>query len=79
MGRSCFRAFLLVSALLIVSSSHGLGRKMIEHEEKTTVMLQEIAGKSRELIDQLDYAEAGPNTNPKSGYPFGGSPPPTHD
>ncbi|KAK9271741.1 hypothetical protein L1049_002104 [Liquidambar formosana] len=76
MGRSSFLTVLLVSALLILSSSHGFGRKVmatVEHED-STVLLEETEGKPREMIESMDYKDPGPNTNPKAGYMF--SPPP---
>ncbi|KAB1211589.1 hypothetical protein CJ030_MR6G013919 [Morella rubra] len=45
----------------------------VEHEDPT-FHVEETAGKSREMIEVMDYSDPGPNTNPKSGYIF--SPPP---
>ncbi|KAK9272610.1 hypothetical protein L1049_002985 [Liquidambar formosana] len=76
MGRSSFLTVLLVSALLILSSSRGFGRKVmatVEFED-STVPLEETAGKPREMIESMDYKDPGPNTNPRAGYMF--SPPP---
>ncbi|CAK9170983.1 unnamed protein product [Ilex paraguariensis] len=72
MGRSRFLAVLVLSTLLILSSSHGFGRELMETsgggESATTALLEENAGgESREMTEVLDYVDPGPNTNPKSG------------
>ncbi|GFY82984.1 Serrate RNA effector molecule like [Actinidia chinensis var. chinensis] len=78
MGRSHSVSALLVSALLLLSFSNGFGRKLmqtVEDEENPTVLLEENGGLSRETIE-LDYVEAGPNTNTKSGFIPSNLPPP---
>ncbi|XP_047313185.1 uncharacterized protein LOC124916504 [Impatiens glandulifera] len=77
MGRSPFHSILLLSAFLLLFFSHGLGTKLkqtnFQTEEKATAaadMQFEVV--SREMIE-LDYVEAGPNTNTRSGFV---SPPP---
>ncbi|CBI22235.3 hypothetical protein AAG906_019793 [Vitis piasezkii] len=77
MGRSCFLRALFLSALLLLSSSHGFGRKAMESfelKDSSTVLVKESAGKARVMIQMMDYEEPVPNTNPKSGYYL--SPPP---
>uniref|UniRef100_A0A2N9I673 Uncharacterized protein n=2 Tax=Fagus sylvatica TaxID=28930 RepID=A0A2N9I673_FAGSY len=77
MGRSCFLRILLVSSLLVLFFSHGFGRKVmetVEDEDNSTVQGEEAIGKSRELIEVMDYSDPGPNTNPRTGYIL--SPPP---
>ncbi|PSS33689.1 Centrosomal protein [Actinidia chinensis var. chinensis] len=75
MGRFHSVSALLVSALLLLSFSHGFGRKLMQTVENDTVPLEENGGLSREMIE-LDYVEAGPNTNPKSGFIQSNLPPP---
>ncbi|XP_041004487.1 uncharacterized protein LOC121249761 isoform X1 [Juglans microcarpa x Juglans regia] len=78
MGRSCFLNILLVSSLLVLCFSHeGFGRKVmetVEHEDSTFRVEESTVGKSRMMIEVMDYSDPGPNTNPRSGYIF--SPPP---
>ncbi|KAJ7970997.1 Serrate RNA effector molecule like [Quillaja saponaria] len=76
MGRSSsFHMVLLVLSLLVLSFTHGLGRKLTEideHKDSSTAV--ETAGISKETVGMMDYDEPQPNTNPKNGYII--SPPP---
>ncbi|KAK6280080.1 hypothetical protein POUND7_020347 [Theobroma cacao] len=75
MGRSWFLKLLLLSMLLVLSSQ-GFGRKVMEtvEFEESTAQSGEFADTSREMIEIMDYKDPGPNINPKTGYIF--SPPP---
>ncbi|XAR51729.1 hypothetical protein NMG60_11006444 [Bertholletia excelsa] len=71
MGRSSRLPLLLVSALLVLSFSHGLGKNVRPrsgNEASSTVVSESFTsgGPGNGMI--LDYNEAGPNTNPKSGF-----------
>ncbi|KAF8378690.1 hypothetical protein HHK36_030039 [Tetracentron sinense] len=76
MGRSYFLTVLVISALLALSSSQGLDRKVMTtfEEEDSTVLLEENREKAREMMEVMDYKDPGANTNPKNGYML--SPPP---
>ncbi|KAI6670335.1 hypothetical protein NL676_005220 [Syzygium grande] len=62
---------LLVSSILLLSSSsHGLGRKVME------TVKQESGGQWRKMAEVMDYADPEPNTNPRTGYLLSPPPPP---
>nr|DAD31284.1 TPA_asm: hypothetical protein HUJ06_010135 [Nelumbo nucifera] len=66
MGRSDFLAVLLFSALLAVSFSQGYGRKYVSFQrEDSSVVLK---GNSQTSVDEMDYTDPGPNTNPRSSF-----------
>ncbi|KAI3408023.1 Pectinesterase [Psidium guajava] len=76
MGRSSFLAGLLVSSLLLLSFSHGFGRKLMQNVNRGDfpVELAENGGKWRKMVGVMDYSDPEPNTNPRSGFLL--SPPP---
>lgn len=69
--------FLLISALMVLSFRQGCGRKLLESSEyeDSTALVKGESDKSRVMVELMDYKDPGPNTNPKSGYPFDPAPP----
>ncbi|KGN52468.1 hypothetical protein Csa_007886 [Cucumis sativus] len=69
-----FSTLLLLSCFLLLSFTHGLKVEMIEslgHGSNVRISpsLKGIGGKSRKMmIEIMDYADPGPNTNTRSGY-----------
>ncbi|KAL3719243.1 hypothetical protein ACJRO7_004236 [Eucalyptus globulus] len=78
MGRSRSLAMLLVSSLLLLSFSHGFGRKVMQTVKHgaSPVELEESGGKWRKMVEVMDYSDPEPNTNPRSGYLLSPPPPP---
>ncbi|KAJ8775090.1 hypothetical protein K2173_020094 [Erythroxylum novogranatense] len=77
MGRSCFLKLLLVLALLLLSISHGFGRKILIDTVDvgdSSVPEQEASAIDRKMIEVLDYQDPKPNTNPRTGFIYGPSP-----
>ncbi|KAI3858576.1 hypothetical protein MKX03_005624 [Papaver bracteatum] len=78
MGRSYFLGFLLFSAVLLLCSSQGSGRKLmaleIINEDSTAAVLLPEARKMIEIMDYNPDPEA--NTNSKSAFASPLSPPP---
>ncbi|KAI4346613.1 hypothetical protein L6164_007494 [Bauhinia variegata] len=70
MGHSRFVSILLLSSLLCLTFTHGFGRVLMETADHPhlTAGADEIVGKSRLMIEVMDYADPEPNTNPRSGY-----------
>ncbi|KAK4805064.1 hypothetical protein SAY86_004881 [Trapa natans] len=79
MGRSCFLWILLIAVLLAVSVSQGSGRKMMESAEHETssAQFEETGGNSRVMIEVMDYADPGPNVNPRTGIALSPPTPPS--
>ncbi|KAI3938921.1 hypothetical protein MKW92_035983 [Papaver armeniacum] len=78
MGRSYFLGFLMFSAVLLLCSSQGFGRKLmtleIINEDSTAAVLLPEARKMIEIMDYNPDPEA--NTNSKSAFTSPLSPPP---
>ncbi|KAI3940022.1 hypothetical protein MKW98_029798 [Papaver atlanticum] len=77
MGRSYFLGFLLFSAVLLLCSSQGSGRKLMTleiNEDSTGAVLLPEARKMIEIMDYNPDPEA--NTNSKSAFASPLSPPP---
>ncbi|CAA2974283.1 Hypothetical predicted protein [Olea europaea subsp. europaea] len=75
MDRSCYNTILVLSFLLMLSFSHGLGRKLMgSFVHGNSARDHFIEGNSREMME-LDYVDAGPNFNDQSGLFT--SPPPS--
>ncbi|KAG1334455.1 Calmegin [Cocos nucifera] len=74
MGYCRFLSLLLISALLSLSLSQGLGRRIgvlrpVDKGGHSFEPEEESSG--REMVEmEMDYKEPGANTNPRSGNPF---------
>ncbi|XP_010937174.1 uncharacterized protein [Elaeis guineensis] len=84
MGKPCFLALLLLSALVFLSFSQGYGRRIrvMRHygrwHSPVPVVHEENSGMERKMVEmEMDYQDPTANTNPKGGtLPNSPSPPP---
>ncbi|GMH05119.1 hypothetical protein Nepgr_006959 [Nepenthes gracilis] len=78
-GRFPFLSVFLVFAILALSFAHGNGRELMATAEEKQSTLMSVKEKSREprnAIELMDYDDAGPNVNTRSGIYSPPPPPP---